>query len=166
MHLWFVLLSLLCSVLSACRREAPAVVLDARPPPDLAPAAPAAPQHPPMCEVEIMGQVVLPRTVPKGTQATIVVAQGDCLAPDARVLGRARSAQDGRFFIEVFSDWGADLSVCAAVEPVEGQPVRVYGKAAGTFHAEAEGEVIFRDVRVELKPGPPHAFPKVRIGGP
>ena len=107
-----------------------------------------------------MGQVHLPKGTPKKTQAAIVVADGDCLKPEAKVLGRSRSSEDGPFFIEVFSRWGADLSVCAALEPAEGKATRIYGKLDKVLHAEGEGEVMFQDLRIEVKaqPGPPRTF--------
>lgn len=161
------------ALLSACERTpapppTPPLVVDARAAldaraavaaaPDL---APAAPPPKPLCEVEITGMARLPKGAKKGAQATIIVAQGDCLS-DGRVLGRARSTPEGKFFIEVFSDWGADLTVCAAMEEAAGRPVTLYGKAAGTFHAEAHGEVEFKGLDIAIKAGAPRSFAEIQ----
>ena len=65
-------------------------------------------------------------------------------------------------FIEVFSRWGADLTVCAAVSKEPGAPSTVYGKADSKFHAEAVGEIMIPKISFELKKGPRHVFPAVR----
>jgi hypothetical protein len=90
-------------------------------------------------------------------QAFVYVFEGDCLAPSGTKLGRAMVLDGGKFFIEVFSSWGADLTVCAAVEDRDRSSV-LYGKAPRSYHAEAIGEVELKDVVVALKPGPARSF--------
>lgn len=115
-------------------------------------AAPA--KHPPTCEVEVFGKVDL-----KGTKGDpfVYVAQDDCLNEKAQMLGREKIKADGSFFIEVFSKWGGDITICAAVERPDGTS-ELYGQAtneAGKFHTEAIGEVTFEKVAIPLKKGPP-----------
>lgn len=134
------------------------------------PSGSAAPSHSPHCEVEIFGKVTgIPKDLPKDSEVVVFVAQNDCLADDAQILGHTEVGSDGNLVIEVFPKWGTDVTICAAVVPGAGKPSGAgeanapstrYGKAKGTFHAEAEGEVTFNDVTVELKPGKPHVFPK------
>lgn len=107
-----------------------------------------------LVEVEVFGSI---KGAPSGTTMSILVAVGDCLADDARVLGRTPAGQS--FMIEVFAPWGSDLTVCAAVEPGDGKPAVLYGKWKESLHAEGEGEVMFHDVVIELKKGKPHTFP-------
>jgi hypothetical protein len=131
-------------------------------------AAPAEPARPTVCEVEIFGSIEPPKGVtwPKGkplaAPIAVYVAQGDCLAKKARILGRVETVTPDNFFIEVFTGWGTDLTVCAAQEKAAGKPTTVYGKAEGLFHAEAQGEVVFDKVKVALKAQPAHTFPAVR----
>jgi hypothetical protein len=97
-------------------------------PPTVPPPAKEA-EHPPTCEVEIAGQVRVPKALPEKVRVVVLVADNDCLASDAHVIGRALpSATTGKFSLEVFSRWGSDLTVCAAVEGKPGAPVSVYGK--------------------------------------
>lgn len=184
--------SLACLGAGCKREPAPApVVIDTRAPADPAKAAPpparaaepakaaaeppraeaqaaAEPARPTVCEVEIFGSIEPPKGVswPKGKPLAeplaVYVAQGDCLAKKARILGRIETVTPDNFFIEVFTGWGTDLSVCAAQEKAAGKPATVYGKAEGTFHAEAQGEVVFDKVKIALKAQPAHAFPAVR----
>jgi hypothetical protein len=169
-----ILLTSACALLLACKREpapgAPVVVIDAREqaaprvqgaqPADGA-AAPGSPPKVKACEVEMFGTVKLPRGIsPKKNPRFIYVADNDCLGDDAHILGRLPMSETETFFIEVFSRWGADLSVCAAVEQGEGEPTTLYGKAEGRYHAEAGGEVTFHGINVDLKKGPAHVFPK------
>jgi hypothetical protein len=112
-----------------------------------------------MCEVEVFGTLKLPPKVKAPGDLFVYVADNDCLAPDAHILGRTGSGPEGRMFIEVFTKWGADITICGALEE-PGKPARYYGKAEGKFHAEGEGEVMFRDVVVNLKAGPPRKFPQ------
>lgn len=125
------------------------------------PSASAAPSHSPHCEVEVFGKVTnMPKNLPKGAEVVVFVAQNDCLADDAQILGHSEVGSDGNLVIEVFPKWGTDVTICAAVVPGEGKPSVSYGKAKGKFHAEAEGEVTFNDVTIDLAPGKPHVFPK------
>ena len=135
-------LSLVLAALSGCSRKAPA----------------GAAAHPKMCEVEISGQVKLPKDVVNVPVPMTFVAVGDCLAPDPKIIGFGGTTS-GKFFIEVFASWGSDLTICAASEPAPGQPSQLYGKASIAIHAEKSGENEFRDVIVELAPGPPRRFP-------
>ncbi len=96
--------------------------------------------------------------IPGGKTASVLISYGDCLDPKAPLLGRSATAAGGRFFLEVFTKWGADVTMCAAIEASPGQPSTLYAKA-GPFHAEAEGEVEFKNVEPMLKEGPPIAFP-------
>jgi hypothetical protein len=110
-----------------------------------------------LCEVEISGNVRVPKKNASAPAPTTFVAIGDCLAPSPRIVGFGGTT-NGRFFIEVFVPWGSDLTLCAASEPAPGEPSTLYGKAKHVMHAERSGEVVFGDVLVELAPGPPKAF--------
>jgi hypothetical protein len=113
--------------------------------------------HSDTCEVEIFGKVNLPKDLPKGKKVIVYVAQDDCLSDTAQILGHVEAgAMDGSIVIEVFPKWGTDVTICAGVDEGEGKPTTMYGKAKGTFHAEAEGEVTFADVKIDLAKGKPH----------
>ena len=147
--------------------SAPVVASSAPPaaasaPASAAPAASASamPSHSQTCEVEIFGKVIFPPKLPKGGKFMVYVAQNDCLADDAQILGHVEAGMDGAIVIEVFPKWGSDITICAARDMGEGKPTTLYGKAKGKFHAEAEGEVTFNDVKIELAEGKPHVFPK------
>ncbi len=88
-----------------------------------------------------------------------VAQDSDCLAKDAHIIGSNKVTDDGHMFIEVFSRWGADLTVCAAISKELGAPTTVYGKAEGKFHAEAVGEIMIPKISFELKKGPKHVSP-------
>src|SRR4051812_33176968 len=75
---------------------------------------------PKMCEVEISGEVRLPKKSAHAPAPTILIARGDCLAPSPQILGFGPS--NGRFFVEAMVPWGSDLTVCAASEPALGAP--------------------------------------------
>lgn len=122
--------------------------------------ASAKPAHSETCEVELFGKVVFPPKLPKGGKFTVYVAQNDCLADNAEILGHVEAGMDGAIVIEVFPKWGTDITICAARDAGEGKPTTLYGKAKGTFHAEAAGEVTFNDVKIELAEGKAHVFPK------
>ena len=128
-----------------------------------APAAPAAaPAHPDQCEVEMFGEFKLPKLAANQKAFAYVAQDSDCLAKDAHILGTNPLTNDGHMFIEVFSRWGADLTVCVAVATDSGAPSTYYGKAPGKFHAEGVGEVMIPKISFELKPGPKHVFPTPR----
>lgn len=120
------------------------------------PPASSAPAHPALCEVEMGGMV---KGIPTGKFANIIVSDQDCLAPGARLLGRSGVTREGKFFYEVYTKWGSDLTVCIAVESEPGKPSTVYGKAPRALHAEAAGEVEFKDLEITIAPGPAHVFP-------
>ena len=120
----------------------------------------AAGGHPATCEVEIFGDVVAPKEAVG--KLVVYVSQGDCLASGAEILGHIPASPSGSFVIEVFPKWGSDLTICAgAVPDGKGAAATYYGKAVsktGKFHAEAEGEVTFNDVKIPLVKGPPIVF--------
>lgn len=87
----------------------------------------------------------------------VFVAVGDCLAENPKIVGFAGSNK-GKFFVEVFVPWGSDLTICAASEPTDKAPSKLYGKGAIAMHAEAAGEVEFKDVAIDLAPGPAKTF--------
>lgn len=161
------MLLLLLTMLLGCKQaERPAPPLPApvvpTTPAASAPAVPAppAPAHPKTCEVEMGGLLQFPKgQVPAKGTTYVYVADNDCLAADAHVLGRSQASKEGSFFIEVFPRWGADLTLCAAHEVAPGQPSKLYGKAAGPMHAEATGEVTFGNLRIAMRPGAAHRFP-------
>lgn len=119
------------------------------------PAAAAA--HPPSCEVEFFGKITT--ALPAGQQFWVYIADGDCLAKDATILGTAHANDQGGFSIEVFSKWGAKLSMCAAASAGADKPSTLYGKVARSFPAEKTGEIIYDKVEVKLRKGAPHTFP-------
>lgn len=114
------------------------------------------------CEVEFFGSVKYSKPLPAGQKFWVYAVQGDCLGKNPHVLGVTPVNPEGRFGYEVFSKWGADLSFCAGLAASADQPVTIYGKAPGKFHAEAEGEVIFRDIEIAPKPGPTRTYPTRR----
>lgn len=129
------------------------------------PPTPVAKGHPDVCEVEFFGQVK--PVDPKLPPPVVFASYTDCLAPTTRNIGQTSTQPDGKFFLEVFVKWGSDLTLCA-FQPAAGgeeKPTKLYGKAAGPFHAEKEGEVEFKDVQIELKSGTARTFPRVRPGG-
>lgn len=146
---------------------APSATAPAVPPAAPAPAIPTAappapPEHPKDCEVEMIGDLKVP-PLAAGEHVFAYVAQdSDCLAKDAHIIGSNKVTDDGHMFIEVFSRWGADLTVCAAISKELGAPTTVYGKAEGKFHAEAVGEIMIPKISFELKKGPKHVFPAPR----
>lgn len=126
---------------------------------------PPAQAHPESCEVEFFGQV---QPVDGKLPPPVVFASyTDCLAPTAVNIGQTSAQADGKFFLEVFVKWGSDLTLCAFQPQAGGadKPTKLYGKAAGPFHAEKTGEVEFKGVTIEMKSGTNRPFPKVRIGG-
>lgn len=166
-----------------CQREAPTaappIVIDARDKPaatgaaegrdagaagvrdaaarDAAVARDAAAEHPERCEVEMFGSVKPPPG--KKIPIYVYVSDGDCLADGAHILGRAQVSENNHnFFVEVFSRWAADLTVCAAAQERPDRPSKLYVKASGKYHAEATGEIGFTHIDMELKPGPAHKF--------
>jgi hypothetical protein len=142
---------------SAPVRAAASVVAPASAVPAVPAAASSAPAaHPPVCEVEMSGLV---KEIPKGKFANLIISDEDCLSPTARIVGRSGVSVEGKFFYEVYVKWGTDLTICSAVEPGVGKPSTLYGKAKGPFHAEASGEVEFKNVEIVLAPGPAHAVP-------
>lgn len=111
------------------------------------------------CEVEISGKLTLPAGAKLGPEVYVYVAEGDCLSPKAKMLGRQRVVETGKFWTEVFSSWGADLTICAAVEGPDGETT-LFGKSPKSYHAEAHGEIIVNDVVVPLASGSARTFPK------
>ncbi len=105
------------------------------------------------------GEVKYKKPLPKGAQVEIIAAEKDCMVPSSRFLGHTPVSEAGKFSIEVFPPWGADVSLCAVVTPKPGQPARMYGKAPGPYHAEKLGEVVYFHIVIEVAEGPPHAFP-------
>lgn len=125
---------------------------------DAAKPAPAANQR---CEVEFTGTVTGAGKLPPGSSTWVYAADGDCLAKDSHILGAMRASDQGSFAIEVFSRWGADLTLCAAVGQTPESPSVRYGKVSRKFHAAATGEIMFEKVQIPLKNGTEHSFPKV-----
>ena len=115
-----------------------------------------------VCEVEFFGSVKYDKPLPPGQKFWVYAVQGDCLAKNPHVLGVTPVNPEGRFGYEVFSGWGADLSFCAGLAESADKPVTIYGKAPGKFHAEAEGEVYFRDIVITPKAGASRTYPQVR----
>ena len=110
----------------------------------------------------MFGEFKLPKLAANQKAFAYVAQDSDCLAKDAHILGTNPLTNDGHMFIEVFSRWGADLTVCVAVATDSGAPSTYYGKAPGKFHAEGVGEVMIPKISFELKPGPKHVFPTPR----
>jgi hypothetical protein len=104
-----------------------------------------------MCEVEIDGEVALPKGVsPAKARVVVLFSEGDCLAPGARIIGQALASAKGKYSMEVFPKWGADVTVCAAVETNPGAPVTVYGKSEKPIHAEQTGEIVVSNHKIIL----------------
>jgi hypothetical protein len=142
-------------LLAACRREPPAEAAAPSAAPSVSAVASvsASSSEAPRaqsCEVEITGKVT-----PFKPDTFVYVSEGDCLDEDPKkVLGRAVVLDTGKFFIEVFTGWGADITICAAV----GEASTLYGKAPRTYHAEANGEIYVNDVAIALAKGAPKTF--------
>ena len=120
----------------------------------------AAPAHPEKCEVEIGGVVRYPDgKAPPGKAVVLVAENGDCLKEGAKILGQVAVQPEGTFFIEVFSRWGADLTICAAHLAPGADRSTLRGKASGAFHAEAVGEVTFSSLKIDLRKAPPLRIP-------
>lgn len=115
------------------------------------------PGHPATSEVEISGRVVVPAKHATDPLPRVFVAQGDCLASGAKMVGYAGADREGRVFVEVVVPWGADLTMCAAIEPTPGAVSRVWGKAATPMRAE-EREVEFTGVVITLAEGEAKRF--------
>jgi len=116
--------------------------------------------------VEITGDIAVPKDAPKKGKLWVYVAQDNCLAEDAHLLGRVAADSAKAFFAEVFSKWGAELTVCGALEPEKGGPAEYYGRAInpdpkgnGAFVPAQQGEVNYSKVHIELRKGPAHQFP-------
>ncbi len=139
-------------------------------PPPVPPVANAVPQvpaaKPTTCEVEFFGSVKYAKPIPAGQKFWVYAAEGDCLAKGAKILASTPVNPEGRFGYEVFSGWGVDLSFCAALAEAPDKPTSVYGKAKGKFHAEATGEVYFRDIEISPQPGPKRGFVVTGMSAP
>ena len=123
-------------------------------------AEPQVAPHLALCEVELSGQ--MQGTLPAGLTYWVYVADGDCLAKNAQILGTMRGSETGGFNIEVFSRQGADLTVCGAAAKTPESPTTLYGKLGRKLHAQGQGEVIFEKLQLTLKPGPAHTVPKAK----
>jgi hypothetical protein len=130
----------------------------------LPPADSAVPAHPDVCEVEFFGQV-RPAEAGKPPPPVVFASYDDCLSATPVNIGQTTTQPDGKFFLEVFVKWGSDLTLCAAQLPAQDKPTKLYGKAAGPFHAEAIGEVEFKGVVIEMKPAASRTFPGPRVSG-
>jgi hypothetical protein len=143
--------------LLACNTDKQPSPAPPAPPPVAAP-APAPPPHPDQCEVEMVGQLVLPPKLPPNARLAVYIVDGDCAADGAKPLRRWEATPNGVFTGEVFTRWGADLTVCGAVEDKPGAPTTLWGKADQVFHAEKTGEVVFTDFKVPVGTRPRRAF--------
>lgn len=155
-------------LIAACKEEATRAPTASAPPvasaasgaPAVSASVSAAPKHSNTCEVEVFGTVNLPKDLKKDEKVVVYVAQDDCLSDNPQILGHVNAGSDGAIVIEVFPRWGTDVTICAGVDEGEGKPTTRYGKAKGTFHAEADGEITFADVKIDLEKGKPHVFPR------
>ncbi len=118
--------------------------------------------QPKLCEVEFKGKVVYPGKLPEGHRWFFAVAQGDCMAKDAHVIGNFWTNPDDQFFGEVFAKWGSDLTLCVAAVAEPNGPSTLYAKAAGVFHAEKMGEVEITGLVLKPKAGPKLQFAALR----
>ncbi len=99
-----------------------------------------------ICEVELAGRVS--ETVTGNRAIVTYVSEGDCLAPEARILARSPALGDGEFFAEVFVPCGTKLGICASVEPrVNPDQVplasRHYAALNRLLTAQGSGEIEF-----------------------
>jgi len=117
---------------------------------------------PKLCEVEFKGKIDYLGKLSDGQRWYFSVAQGDCMAPDAHIIGNFWANPDGTFFGEVFSKWGADLTLCVAAVSEPNQASTVYSKVKGVFHAEKIGEVEITGLLLTPKAGPKKLFPAAR----
>lgn len=109
--------------------------------------------------MEFAGVVKYAGKLPPKHRWLIFAVQGDCLSKDPYLLGTATVTPEGKFYSEVFTKWGSDVSFCVAAIETMDKPSTLYGKAPGTFHAEKTGEVEFKDLVIVPKPGPKKIFP-------
>lgn len=116
----------------------------------------------PVCEVEIKGDIQHKGPLPANTEWFVYVAQNDCMAKDAHVVAVWRMGTSGKFFVEAFAKWGADVTVCAAAAAGPDQPSTLYGRAKRSFHLAKTGEIEIDHVIVPVKTGPQKTFPQAR----
>ena len=90
------------------------------------------------------------------------IGQGDCLAKEPHILGITQLGPDGTFIGEVFSRRGSDLTFCAGAGEAKDKPSTLYGKAKGTVHTEAIGEIELKDIVITFQPGSARTFPAER----
>ncbi|MSQ83813.1 MAG: hypothetical protein EXR77_13155 [Myxococcales bacterium] len=131
--------------------------------PAVAPSAPPTPEYPPPpCEVDLAGS--LTAVAGKGETHYVFAANGDCLDPNANVVGReAVNRDDGLFSFKVFVPDGAVLTVCGSIEPSAALPnhplpTRRYGKVDGVFRAKGTGHLRFKGLTLPIADGPERTF--------
>jgi hypothetical protein len=156
-------------LLLGCKAEPPAPPpAPAPPPPPAAAVTPPAPKvEPPHApgEVEMGGQIKLPKSLNKKATVFVLVADNDCLAPDAHIIGRALAdTKSGRFSIEVFPAWGKKLTVCGLVEGSGAPAGTLYGKATNLIPVEQSGEIVVSNIEIPVTKQAAHEFPPVTAG--
>jgi hypothetical protein len=133
------------------------------PAPEPPPITAGQPGSPVPCEVEMSGTFAARRPLPKGREYVLYVSNGDCLE-NGRVIQRLGGHTGTEFFTEVFVPCGTHLGVCGAVETPneEPQPTTAFGKVERDLLAVGRGEITFKKLVIEIKPGPRRTFPPWR----
>lgn len=152
------------------------IVVDARPqaaaaapvaapaPPQQLPATP--PSHPydpndPLSipSIQISGEIALAAGVSPPKSLFVYVTKGDCLADGAALARRLPVTENGTFLVHLIAMPGDEFSVCAAAAPAADGTTSLYGKAATPVRVTVEREQSIHDLKIDLRPSPPHRFP-------
>ncbi|MSP63392.1 MAG: hypothetical protein EXR72_24230 [Myxococcales bacterium] len=129
--------------------------------PDLARVAVAAPEPPRLAEVELVGQLELPKQA-RG-EPHVYITDGPCWQPSTRAFSETLAGATG-FFNEVFVPQGTKLWVCAAMLPKSGPIVHHGALEKAPLAASGTGEVLYNDLRIKLTKGAPVTLPARRDG--
>ena len=89
----------------------------------------------------------------------VYVTKGDCLADGATLARRLPVTENGTFLVHLIAMPGDEFSVCAAAAPGADGTTRLYGKAATPVRVSAERDQSISDLKIDLRPSPPHRFP-------
>lgn len=160
-----------------CKQESadrPPLVIDARPAPAPAPAAQPAPtplpavppSHPydpadPLSipSIQVSGEIALTPEISPPRLVYVYVSKGDCLDEKAQLVQRVPVTESGSFLAHLIAVPGSEFSLCAAAAPGPDGTTRLYGQAASRLKVTSEREQSHADIKIDLRPSPPHRFP-------
>lgn len=153
------------------------IVVDARPQAQAAAAAPVAAPAPPQLpapppshpydpndplsipSIQISGEIAIAPEVSPPKSLFVYVTKGDCLADGAVLARRLPVTENGTFLVHLIAMPGDEFSVCAAAAPGADGTTRLYGKGATPLRISAERDQSIHDLKIDLRPSPPHRFP-------